>query len=355
MQDHRPRFAARSTPDAAVTWSYPYDATVFPRGLNAPELQWEGGTDADLVYVHVTSPYYEYESFGTALSGRFSPDGPDWQQLVDSTSGDTEIKVSRLAGGAAGAATVVKDQHWSIAPGTMRGTIYYWAINTGRVMRITPGAAVPDDLFAGVNVVPPANGPCIACHSVSAGGSNVVVNAGHWDGTGINETSVAWDLVNSQPAFSGDNVSSGGSSFALAGISPDGKVMVQNWAPTARQLRHRDGSLQFVGWLGHREHGHRIDEDSTCRRFRPTTRHWSTSTTTPATFARIDWDPVNLKATNNRLLVAAGADANYKYIQFPTVTPDHQWVLYQRAKQYGSLGNPGDLYHSADFWRGSRK
>jgi hypothetical protein len=333
---------AAVTPDAAVNWAYPYDATVFPRGLNAPELQWLGGADTDLVYVHVTSPFYEYESFGTAPSQRFTPGGADWTQLVDSSSGNVDVRVSRLAGGAGGAATVIKNQTWEVAPGTMRGTIYYWAINTGRVMRITPGAAVPDDLFASVDVVPAAKGKCIACHSVSANGSDLVVNAGHWDST-IDETSVAWDLVSQKPAYSGNEVTNGGSAFALAGISADGKVMVQNFAPLRGNYATTMGA--FDTSTGAAIPGTGLEAKKLFMpAFSPDNKALLYVDGNPGDLRAYDWDPVTRKATGDHLVVAAGADASLKYIQFPTVTPDHQWVLYQRSNNYGSLGIAGDLY-----------
>ena len=330
--------------DTATTWAYPYDKTVFPRGLNAPELQWLGGTDADLVYVHVTSPFFEYESFGTAAKQRFTPGGPDWTQLVDSTSGDATVKVARLAGGAAGAATVVNQQTWSIAPGTMRGTIYYWAINTGRVMRINPAATAPDDLFAGVNLVPPAKGACVACHSVSAGGSQILLNAGHWENdTNIDETSVSWDLVGKKTSWSGDEVTSGGSAFALAGVSANGKVMVQNWAKLCGNFAIAAGAFDTAIGAAIPATGFESTK-MYMPAFSPDDKAIAYVAGAPGDLRAFDWDPVNRKATHDHLVVAAGADANTKYIEFPTITPDHQWVLYQRSKDYGSLGIPGDLY-----------
>jgi hypothetical protein len=56
----------------------------------------------------------------------------------------------------------------------------------------------------------------------------------------------------------------------------------------------------------------------------------------------MDWDGAH--ATNDRLVVAKGADANLKSIQFPTASPDHKWVVYQRGPSLGSLGVAGNLY-----------
>jgi hypothetical protein len=63
-------------------------------------------------------------------------------QFVDSTSGPTQVTVARWDGTAA---TLIANHTWTIAPASMRGTIYYWSNNLGRVLRIQPGAAQPDD------------------------------------------------------------------------------------------------------------------------------------------------------------------------------------------------------------------
>ena len=55
-----------TTKDAAIQWAYPYDGTVFPRGLGSPKLMWNNGAAADIYYVHITSTTYELESFTTA-------------------------------------------------------------------------------------------------------------------------------------------------------------------------------------------------------------------------------------------------------------------------------------------------
>ena len=57
-----------------------------------------------------------------------------------------------------------------------------------------------------------------------------------------------------------------------------------------------------------------------------------------------DWDPVGKAASNDRLLVASSLNSSLSQIQYPTVSPDHQWVVYQRGAALGSLGVPGDLY-----------
>src|SRR5205823_2397840 len=55
-----------TTADASVVWAYPYDATVFPRGIGAPLMMWNNGAAPDVYYVHVTSSTFELEAFTTA-------------------------------------------------------------------------------------------------------------------------------------------------------------------------------------------------------------------------------------------------------------------------------------------------
>ena len=57
-----------------------------------------------------------------------------------------------------GVATVVAQQEWTIGSGSMSGTIYYWAINEGAVVRIKPGASAPDTFLAGATVPAPDGG-----------------------------------------------------------------------------------------------------------------------------------------------------------------------------------------------------
>ncbi len=57
-----------------------------------------------------------------------------------------------------------------------------------------------------------------------------------------------------------------------------------------------------------------------------------------------DWDPVTKKATNDRLVVPSTANSALPQIQFPTVSPDGQWIVYARGPNLGSLGIPGNLY-----------
>jgi hypothetical protein len=290
---------------------------------------WNGGAATDLYYVHLTSPTFELESYTTAPMGRYDFTGPDWLDFVNSTSGAAELKVARWNGTAAALAT---DLHWTVAPASMRGTIYYWAINTGRVMRIQAGATAPDDFLG-------ASTTCPSCHTVSANGQQLVMNEGTWP----NETSFNYDLKSASNTYSGFSVTTGSSEWALPGVTPDGTVIVENFAPLRGPIGVQTGAysaatgaaIGSTGLEGKQLYMPAFSPDSQLLAYvDPTTND----------LRAYDWDQTNKKATNDRLVVASAANAALPQIQFPTVSPDHQWIVYGRGTALGSLGVPGDLF-----------
>jgi hypothetical protein len=318
-----------STLDTQVTWAYPYDMTVFPRGTGEAPLMWIGAAATDLYYVQLTSPTFELDSFTTAATGRYDFSAADWQDFVDSTSGAAELKVSRWNGTAA---TLLTDLQWTVAPGSMRGTIYYWAINTARVMRIQPGATTPDD-FLGASVT------CPSCHTVSANGQQLLMNEGTWP----NETSFNYDLQASTNTYSAFSVTTGSSEWALPGVTPDGTVVVENFAPLRGPIGVQTGA--FNAATGAQFPATGLEGNQLYMpAFSPDSKLLAYVDSTTSDLHAYDWNQTTKTATNDRIIVTSAANATYPQIQFPTVSPDHMWIIYGRGTALGSLGVPGNLY-----------
>ncbi len=318
-----------TNPDAQITWAYPYDGTVLPRGLNEAPLMWIGGAAADLYYVHLLSKTFELETYTTAPASRYDFDATGWRKFTDSTAGAAELKVARWNGTAA---TLLIDHHYSVGDGSMRGTIYYWAINTGRVMRIKPGASAPDD-FLGPTV------QCPSCHTVSANGSRLVMSEGNWPDT----ASYTYDLVSSTNAFSGFPVTTGASRWSLAGVSADGAVVVQDFAPLRGAIAVDTGAFDAVTGAQIAATGLE-GKPMWMPAFAPDNKLLAYIDAATKDLRAFDWDAATKKATGDRLIVPAGADASKSVISFPTISPDHKWIVYQRSSGLGSLGNASDLY-----------
>lgn len=362
-----------TTPDANVVWTYPYDGMAYARGINAPALMWNKGEAADVYLVRITSPTYDLQVFTTAavttkIGGGTTPPGPrnfafdpaHWTAFTDSTSGEAKLTVARKSGSTF---TRVVEQTWSIASRSMSGTIYYWAINKAAVVRIKPGEAAPDYFLGSATVPTPEwnapNNPtnkmfCPSCHTASADGSTLVMGTGYW-GIGADVWSTVYDLKADQTVFHGYQTSAPPTRLALAALTPDGKVAVENWANIRGAGGKDDVPLDLTAATTSATTLPKIegtDLDTLVGAGRHT--YFPTFSADNEYFAYVDsqdgalygldWDAKSRKFSNRVKL--ADAPAGTDKIAYPTLSPDHRWVVYQIGPDYGSLGVSflGDLY-----------
>ncbi len=357
-----------TTPDGSVVWTYPYDGMAYPRGLNSPNLMWNNGVGGDVYAVHITSPTYELQVFtnasaaaalaGTTPTGatKYAFDPARWATFADSTSGDAKLTVTRKSGGTY---TKIVDQTWKIASRSMSGTIYYWAINKAAVVRIKPGAAAPD-YFLQSATVPPGGTKgttmfCPSCHTASADGSTLAMGTGEWGST-KDVWSTVYNLASSATTFYGYETSSPATRFPLAGLTPDGKVLVENWAKVRGNASGQDDTpvdlsnpstavttvpmLTTTGLEGLVGSGHHTYFPV----FSADNQLFAYVDSTDGNLYSLDWNATTKTFTHRVELAAAPGSGNK--IAYPTLSPDHRWVVYQVGPDFGSLGtsNTGDLY-----------
>ncbi len=346
--------------DPTVQWTYPYDETVFPRGLNAPTLMWNNGAAADVYYVHLTSPTYDLESFATAPApSRYAFTSALWQAFTNSTAGAAELTVARYSGGVA---TVITQQEWTIGSGSMSGTIYYWAINEGAVVRIKPGASAPDTFLAGATVPAPDGGAqpmqCPSCHAISSDGKTLVMSTGPWGASTSDVSSTVYNLQDGGIPFSGyERVNQPPSQLALAGVTPDGLTLVENWAPVrGAGAGQTDSPVDLTSptpgeTLLPAVTGTNLEtlvgtgDHTYFPAFSPDNQLFVYVDANSLDLVALDWDAATRVFSSPMTLAIGTAVAGTK-IAYPTISPDHRWVVYQRGPDYGSLdvSFTGDLY-----------
>jgi hypothetical protein len=238
------------TADPSRQFLYPYDKTVWPRGLLAPLLQWTGGAtgqaDATAIALHLESKTFVYDGYfarpaalaSTAPFVRHPIPQDVWAQATESTAGTDPLAVGLvlLAGGApVGPLT----RTWIVAPGILQGTVYYESYGTvlvknsdftaqgggyvgAAVLSIKPGDTGPK-VAAGTNTPTATLGSgvgCRACHSVAAQGSSLIVQDDKFpyaQTSLYNLQTLGETQVNAPPP------SSPPYPLSWAGLSPDGK------------------------------------------------------------------------------------------------------------------------------------
>jgi len=243
-----------------LTYLYPYDKTVFPRGLLAPLIQWAwttGDADAIQIQLKTTSGSFSYTgTFGpppilTQTGGKFirMPIPQDvWAMATNTAGGPTpnnspdQLTLS-LVVAKSGVGYGPISETWTVAPGLLEGTVYYNSYGTqlvknsldsdynhneygAAVLGIDQGATAPV-VVAGFASPPNAGTGCRVCHVASSDGSTLIAQQGE------NYAETSWYALKNNAAETQlpnyDNI------FGWAALSADGSLAFTNAGDLAAQ------------------------------------------------------------------------------------------------------------------------
>jgi hypothetical protein len=306
------------TADPAFAWLYPYSGTVFPRGLLPPTLQF-AGTAPDAVLVQVSFSSLQYQGFyGASNPGQVALSPQLWTTITQTASGSDTVKVqlTKISGGQVSGPIT---ESWTIAQGTLKGTVYYESrystpTDNGATMRIRPGAAQPDVLL----------GNCNVCHYVSADGSTIVATLD----TGVPITSGAYDLGNDAGVLS----LKPDETYTFGALYKDGSFLMScgsatipgigNDGPVVSHLYDTKSGAQIpaAGWDG-------VITNGAMPTFSPDGNHIVFNhfdTGQGHTLALMDFAPSTYTFSNLADLVT---DPSH-YLGWPAFTPDSNWIVY---------------------------
>lgn len=327
-------------PDPSLAWAYPYDGTVFPRGLGSPELQWNGGGPTDVYRLRIDAPSFSFETWRTLPppSRYVLPTLPKvvWDKLTGSVApGDVTVSLQRYDGVQA---YLPATQQWHLADADLVGVIYYWEVNQGNVVRLRPGVDASPEVF----IQKPPGVTCVACHSVSADGSRLVAS--------FHGGYSPWGTFN---AADGASLFASDSASGFQAISPDGSHVVwgqsNDFAANTNgylalstfdsvtelaQLFTPTGSPAFPAWSPDGEKiAYSVRTDGNWLDFTQSTMWVSDVDTVTPGFAA----PVQI----------AAATPDRPAVVFPSWSPDSAWLAHGRATQARTRGAQGELWLSA--------
>jgi hypothetical protein len=186
---------AVATDDPSLSWLYPYDKTVWPRGLPAPLLQWKRGDHAPVAVKIAISVGDDYQTTlylgppkNVTTIERISLPQAVWKaaQLSGPTMKIALTFVANEGGFKTYKAT--KELTWTTAPTELKGMVYYNSYGTklaenfggarggngrfgGATLAIEGGSFDPK-LVAGKTSSDQSG--CRVCHTVSADGSTLI-------------------------------------------------------------------------------------------------------------------------------------------------------------------------------------
>ncbi len=217
---------------------YPYDRTVWPRGIFAPLLQWQTThTPTSAVRVHLTQSNYDFNGFYAGSSVvREHVDQKAWQVATNGNGGDPlHVEVS-VADATAVYGPVAQD--WIIASGPLKGTVYYNSYATtladqiagarspAAILAIKPGRSDPE------LALPGAKTQCIVCHTVSDDGSTLFAQIAKEPGDDYSngasyDLTKAGAVIQSYTANAPD-MTSNNRKFLWSGLWKDGSFALQS-------------------------------------------------------------------------------------------------------------------------------
>ncbi len=233
--------AAVALPESELDFLYPYDRTVWPRGLLPPLVMWRTSKVASAVRVKLSQSNYSFE--GTYAVDHHPADsaarqrvrlqeGP-WRMATNGNAGDDlELEVTLYAP----AEDVVYGpirRRFRVAPGVLRGTVYYSSYESqvtsgggaaalrGGVIKIKPRSPEPE------LAVPYMSGKCHACHTVSADGSTLFAQDGTVGSSpsGDYRNGASYDLSHASPPrteYLGELLPAHDRKFVWSAPYPDG-------------------------------------------------------------------------------------------------------------------------------------
>jgi hypothetical protein len=233
--------------DATFKFLYPYDGTVFPRGLASPLVQL-AGTAATATYTTITLPHFKYQQFSQALTRvQVKLPEPVWKgmTLTAGAADDVTLTVSKLSGGTvSGPAT----QTYRIAQASMKGIIYYNTYSSP----LTNGTTDTDKggilrIRAGSNAEVVQRG-CTVCHAVSSKGTVLATGFGYDLPTYAPTKSQTYDLAPDGTVTPRMN-NAPGLTFPFAGLTPDGtKALTNGLPPGAWPTKIMRGVYSLAGY-----------------------------------------------------------------------------------------------------------
>jgi hypothetical protein len=329
------KLQAGGNADPALAWLYPYDKTVFPRGLIPPTLQL-GGIAADSAYVHMSCSTLDYKGYFKPPAGptRIAMSQAMWDAVTHAVGAkDTlVVEVTKMSGGQVSGP--VKES-WSVAQGSLRGTIYYETYDSQLaggfgsvgIMQIQPGAKQPVVLKTGCGNV---------CHTASADGSTLVAST-------TLTSSASYDLKNNAAVIHAQP----DESYTYGGLYPDGSILMSDthyrtWFPgTPSKLydAHTGAVIPAPGWDGTITNGGTTAFSPDGKRFAFVHEDKDSG----HTIAVMDF--AMAQKTFSKLVDVATDPSSF--LGWPAFTPDGGWVVYHadsNAQFETDNGAVGDLF-----------
>lgn len=245
--DYEARFMGAPVTDDArrAQLVYPLDGAVMPQNVYPADIQWLTGVAGDLFRITLTKPNVVVTAYvlhgGATFQNDWLVDEAGWRSVAQTDpEDDATITVTRWE---AATSEVIAGTSRSVrfARAALTGSVYYWDIAAGRVVRIDDGTATRDEIMP---TPPVAVGGtrCVGCHTVSTSGRYMAGRLGGGENIGA-VFDLTEDLTGDPPptVFPLSTGTPNSQHWWFSSWSPDdSRMVISTNESTTRALRFMD-------------------------------------------------------------------------------------------------------------------
>jgi hypothetical protein len=242
-------FAAPGVTDPArrAELLYPLEGAVMPQNVAPAVLQWDRAAPGDVFRIRVDKPNVRIRAYTAYVAGQDGWQVPlaAWRRIAQSEpDAFADIIVDRYEA-ATQQVILGSPVRVKFARAALLGSIYYWDIAAGRILRIQDGTATRDAFMP----TPPQN--CVGCHSVSPSGRWMAGRYGggeNWGGV----VDLTQNLTGNPPP---QRFAVGGTRWWFSSWSPDESRMIVSYeeqgpSPQLRLIDPATGAYVTPGGSG---------------------------------------------------------------------------------------------------------
>jgi hypothetical protein len=187
-------------PSRRPTLVYPLDGAVMPQNVYPADIQWTSPAASGVFRVTLTKPHARLTAY-LAYDGRhhWLVDTAGWRAIAQ-TDPDADATIGVDWVEAAGTAPVIgAPRSIRFARAALTGSVYYWDIEAGRIMRIDDGSGTALSFMPSPPLDATATDRCVGCHSISNSGRYMAGRLGGGDNIGA-IFDLTTDLAGDPPA-----------------------------------------------------------------------------------------------------------------------------------------------------------
>ena len=148
---------------------YPLDGAVMPQNVAPANVQWMRSATGDAFRITLRKPnaevltYYQQDA-DPSFSRSWIVDLDAWRRIAQTEPSEPAVLTVDRYEAASQQVVVGRPIQMRFPPAALLGSVYYWDIARGRIVRIPDGTTTPEEFMPN----PRLN--CVGCHSVSPNG-----------------------------------------------------------------------------------------------------------------------------------------------------------------------------------------